>query len=76
MVIRAYLTTAFFMLILGIIGLATAGEITPSSLNVIFFTAFFPSILAGVLVFVGGKVVAAEQVKQAPAEKRSTAQNF
>jgi hypothetical protein len=76
MVIRAYLTTAFFMLILGIIGLATAAEITPSSLNVIFFTAFFPSIFAGALVFVGGKVAASEHVKRAPAKKRSTAQNF
>jgi hypothetical protein len=76
MVIRAYLTTAFFMLLLGMIGLITAAEITPSSLNVIFFTAFFPSILVGALVFVSGKVVASDQVKRAPTEKHSTAQNF
>jgi hypothetical protein len=69
------------MFVLGSIGLATMHEVTVEALNFIFFAAFFPSILAGMLVYAGGRVAAAlrvppvQETAQRPT-RHVTPQNF
>ena len=55
MLIRAYLVTALFMGLLGTIGLMTARDLNPATLNAIFFLCFFPSVAAGMIVFMRKK---------------------